>query len=379
MIKFNKIYLTGNEQKYIGKTIKENIFKGNGSFSKKICKYFEKEYNVKKCFLTPSATSALEMMSLILDFQPEDEIIIPSFTFVSSANAFALRNAKIKFVDIDPKNLVIDIEKIKKAITSKTKAIMVVNYNGVSVDFDKLNKIIKNKDLYLLEDNAQGIHAKYKRSYLGTQSDMSCISFHDTKNITSGGQGGALFINNKNLIDKAYKVYQNGTDKREFLLNKVDLYTWKTLGSSNMLSEINSAFLWAQLEKIERITKKRINLWDEYYKLLKPLEQENYFILQDIPKYNTINAHLFYLFFKTEDMAKDFKLFMKNENIQVFYHYQSLHNSKAGKKYGISLDSNKISNYASKRVIRLPLYTDMKINTLRYIVRKIYFWRKNYG
>lgn len=379
MIKFNKIYLTGNEQKYIDKTIKENALKGNGFFSKKICNFFEKEYNVKKCFLTPSATSALEMMSLILDFKPEDEIIIPSYTYVSTANAFALRKAKIKFVDIDPKNLVIDIEKIKKAITSKTKAIMVMNYNGVSVDFDKLKNFIKGKDIYLLEDNAQGINAKYKRSYLGTQSDMSCISFHETKNITSGGQGGVLFVNNEKLIDKAYKVYQNGTNKREFLLNKVNLYTWKTLGSSNIMSEINSAFLWAQLENIEEITKKRINLWNEYYKLLKPLEQENYFVLQDIPKYNKINAHLFYLFFKTEAIAKDFKLFMKSENIEVFYHYQSLHNSKAGKKYGFSIDNNKISNYASKRVIRLPLYTNMKSDTLRYIVRKIYIWRKNYG
>ncbi|MDM8534763.1 aminotransferase class I/II-fold pyridoxal phosphate-dependent enzyme, partial [Clostridiaceae bacterium HSG29] len=237
MIEFNKIFYTGNEIEYIKDAMQNKTLHGDGKYSKKVCELLENKYNINKVMLLPSCTSALEMSGILLDLNENDEIIMPSYTFVSTANAFALRGCKIVFVDVKPDTMNISIDEIKKAITDKTKVVVTVNYGGSSINFDELLPILKKNGIYLIEDNAQGIGAKYKGKALGTIGDFSCISFHDTKNITSGGEGGAIFINNEKFIEKAEIIREKGTDRKAFIDNKVDKYSWKMIGSSYLMNE----------------------------------------------------------------------------------------------------------------------------------------------
>ncbi len=371
MIEFNKIFYTGNEIKYIENAMQNKTLHGDGKYSEKVCELLESKYNVNKVMLLPSCTSALEMSAIMLDLNSEDEVIMPSYTFVSTANAFALRGCKIKFVDINPSTMNISIDEIKKAITNKTKAVITVNYGGVSIDYDKLKPFLKERGIYLIEDNAQGIGAKYKNEFLGTIGDFGCISFHDTKNITSGGEGGAIFINNKKNIKKAEIISEKGTDRKAFINKKVDKYSWKMIGSSYLMNEIDAAFLLAQIESIDEINDYRNQIWDKYYSGLEILENRNYLIRQVKPEYASSNAHLFFIRLKTNEDLKGLKKFLNNYDIESVAHYVPLHTSEAGIVNGEFIGDDIYTTKESELLLRLPMNNNLTIDEVVYIIEKI--------
>jgi len=371
MIEFNKIFYTGNEIKYIENAMQNKTLHGDGKYSEKVCELLESKYNVNKVMLLPSCTSALEMSAIMLDLNSEDEVIMPSYTFVSTANAFALRGCKIKFVDINPSTMNISIDEIKKAITNKTKAVITVNYGGVSIDYDKLKPFLKERGIYLIEDNAQGIGAKYKNEFLGTIGDFGCISFHDTKNITSGGEGGAIFINNKKNIKKAEIISEKGTDRKAFINKKVDKYSWKMIGSSYLMNEIDAAFLLAQIESIDEINDYRNQIWDKYYSGLEILENRNYLIRQVKPEYASSNAHLFFIRLKTNEDLEGLKKFLNNYDIESAIHYVPLHTSEAGIVNGEFIGDDIYTTKESELLLRLPMNNNLTIDEVVYIIEKI--------
>jgi len=379
MINFHELYYTGKEIEYIEDAMHKKKLHGNGFYSKKVCKKLEERIS-GKAMLMPSCTSALEMTALLLDVNQNDEIIMPSYTFVSTANAFALRGAKIKFVDVEPLTMNVSIKAIKKAITQRTKAVVVVNYGGFSVDFDKLLPLLKEKEIYLIEDNAQGIGASYKNQPLGSFGDLSCISFHDTKNITSGGEGGALIINNDEFINPALIIQEKGTNRYDFVNNKIDFYSWQQLGSSFLMSETNAAFLYAQLEALDKINSYRRELWEYYYIGLESLESKNYLYRQKKCSENTTNGHLFYIKLKNPLVHKELKEYLKIMKIQTTTHYVPLHSSKAGKVYGEFVGKDKYTIDGSKTLLRLPLHNLLEIDDVTQVINVIHmFFKERYN
>ena len=283
-IRFNKFYLTGKEISYINDSLQNEKISGDGKYNKLCEELIERNYNVQKAFLTPSCTSALEMAAVLLDIKEGDEIIMPSFTFVSTANAFVLRWAKPVFADISYETLNITPEEIKSKITSKTKAVVVVHYAGVSCEMDKIINICSENKIYLIEDAAHAINAKYQDRFLGSFGDIATFSFHDTKNITCG-EGGAILINNKDLIERAEIIREKGTNRSKFFRGEVDKYTWVDIGSSYLLNEVSAAFLYAQLLEVESITNARVKLWNEYFIKLKKLQEKEEYT-EEIEKLN---------------------------------------------------------------------------------------------
>lgn len=370
MINFHELFYTGKEVKYIKEAMSQKKLHGNGYFTTKVCKALENRLG-GKAMLLPSCTSALEMIALLLKVSLEDEIIMPSYTFVSTANAFALRGAKIKFVDVEPLTMNVSIKSIKKAITERTKAVVVVNYGGFSVDFDKLLPLLKDKEIYLIEDNAQGIGASYKHKPLGSFGDFSCISFHDTKNITSGGEGGALIINNDQFTETAHIVQEKGTNRYDFINNKVDLYSWQQLGSSFLMSEVNAAFLYAQLEALDEINTYRIKLWELYYIGLENLESNNYLYRQKKCSKNMSNGHLFFIKLKSSEILKKLQVYLKENKIQTTTHYVPLHTSKAGAIYGEFIGDDHYTTKGSKTLLRLPLHNHLEIDDVNRVINTI--------
>lgn len=370
MINFHEIHYTGNELKYIDEAMHKEQLHGNGFFSKKVCQSIQEKIS-GKAMLLPSCTSALEMSALLIDVGVKDEIIMPSYTFVSTANAFALRGGKIKFVDVDPQSMNISIKEILNAITDQTKAVVVVNYGGFSIDFDRLLPVLKEKRIYLIEDNAQGIGASYKGRPLGSIGDFSCISFHDTKNITSGGEGGALIINNDEFIDKARMVQEKGTNRYDFMNDTVDFYSWQRLGSSFLMSEINAAFLWAQLEKLETINAYRRQIWVLYYESLETLEEKNLLIRQKKCPYNLSNGHLFFIKLENEALLKKLKSYLKKKKIITNTHYVPLHNSNAGKIYSEFIGEDHYTTKESKKLLRLPLHNNLTLDDVRSVITEM--------
>ena len=371
MIEFNKIFYTGNEIKYIKNAMLNKTLHGNGKYSNKVCKLLEQKYKIPKVMLLPSCTSALEMSAIILDLNYGDEVIMPSYTFVSTANAFLLRGCKIKFVDIDPMTMNVSIEEIKKAVNEKTRAVITVNYAGVSIDYDKLLPFLKERDIYLIEDNAQGIGAKYNEKFLGSIGDFGCISFHDTKNITSGGEGGAIFINNKKFIEKAEIISEKGTDRRAFIDKKVLKYSWKMMGSSYLMNEIDAAFLLAQIESVYEINSYRNEIWKNYYNGLEDLEKNGYLIRQFIPEYAKSNGHMFFIRLKTNEELKKLKNFLFENGIEALTHYVSLHTSKAGRENCEFIGSDIYTTSQSDLLLRLPMNNKLSFDDVKYIVNKI--------
>ena len=365
MIPFNKPTYTGNEDKYVLKAIKNNKLSGDGYFGKKCEEWFENSLKTKKALLTPSCTAALEMCAMLIDIQKDDEVIMPSYTFVSTANAFVLRGAKIKFVDINPKTMNIDEDKIEKAITPKTKAIVVVHYAGISPDMDKIMKIAKKHNLFVIEDAAQAILSKYKDKYLGTIGDLGCMSFHETKNVTSGGEGGVLFINNEKFIKRAEIIREKGTNRKAFFRGEVDKYSWVDIGSSYLMNEISAAYLWGQLKNIDKIIKNRLNAWQIYYKNLKNVKAIE---LPFIPEYATHNGHIFYI--KTDKRDELLKYLNKKE-IKATFHYIPLHSSIAGQKYGKFVGIDKYTTKESNNLIRLPLFYKIEEKKIKEIIKHI--------
>lgn len=377
MIPFSIPTFTGNETKYINQTIKDTgKICGDGVFTQKCTDWFEKRLNISKVLLTTSCTHSLEMTAILADIQEEDEVIMPSFTFVSTANAFVLRGAKVVFVDIRPDTMNIDETLIERAITEKTKAIVPVHYASVACEMDTIINIAKKYNLYVIEDSAQGMMGRYKGRALGTIGDFGCYSFHETKNYTMG-EGGAILINNKKFFNRAEIIREKGTNRSQFFRGCVDKYSWMDIGSSYLPSELNAAYLYAQLEVADKINKNRLATWDRYYKNLKELKERKSIELPVIPKDCIHNAHIFYIKCKKlEERTQLIKYLLDNGIISVF-HYIPLHTSKAGLKYGEFIGQDNFTTLESERLLRLPLFYNMKAKQIDYITKNIYNFYNN--
>ena len=363
-ISFNVPQVVNDEKDKIKKLSNLKHFSSNGHFTKLCQQWLIKNIKCKEALLVNSCTAALEICAILLDIKKGDEIIMPSYTFVSTANAFVLRGGKPIFTDIDPKTLNIDPNKIKKAITKKTRAIVVVHYAGVSCDMDPILEIAKKYKIIVIEDGAQAILSSYKGKSLGSIGDLATLSFHDSKNIHCG-EGGALLINNKIFIRRAKIIRDKGTNRDDFNNNIVKKYTWIDIGSSYGLSEINAAFLYAQLLKAKSIIKKRIKIWNYYHHLFKTLEKEKKILRPQIPIYAKNNAHIYYLILKKNLRDKLIK-YLKSQNIIALFHYIPLHTSPFYKKNYKTKNIISNTDLISKRIIRLPIYPSL---TKKEIIR----------
>ncbi len=376
MIGFNVPIYMDESINCIKKAAENRKICGDGEFTKKCSELMEEKFNAKKILLTTSCTSALEMAAILLDIQPGDEVILPSYTFVSTADAFVMVGAKIVFVDINPKTMNIDENKIEEAITSKTKAIAVVHYAGVSPDMDKIMKIAKEHNLKVVEDAAQGIMAKYNDKYLGTIGDLGCYSFHETKNY-SMGEGGAIVINDPELVERAEIIREKGTNRNKFFRGEIDKYTWVDYGSSYLPSELNCAYLYPQLEKAEMINNDRLTSWNYYKNGLEKLEEDGYITLQYVPQYSKHNAHMFYI--KTKNLEERTKLIehLKSKGIQAVFHYIPLHTSPAGMRFGRFFGEDKYTTSESERLVRLPMYYGLTRKEQDEVINAIKEFYKN--
>jgi len=370
-IPFNKPGIAGNELKYIEEAVNSGQISGDGIFTKKCQEFMENRYHAKKILLTTSGTSALEMSALLCNFSSGDEVIMPAFTFVSTANAFIINGAKIKFVDIRKDTLNIDENLLEEAITKKTKAIVVVHYAGVSCEMDKITKVAKEHNLFVIEDAAQAIESEYKNKYPGTLGDFGCFSFHETKNITCG-EGGAVLINNDDFIERAEIIREKGTDRSRFFRGEIDKYTWVDIGSSYLPSEILSAFLYAQLENLEDITAKRLKIWQIYYRSLSDLEKKGCIRRPVIPSDCKHNGHLFYILLESLDVRSRLIGFLKDKGILSVFHYLPLHLSPMGLKLGLNSRNLKITENISDTLLRLPLYYNISPDEQNLVIREIY-------
>lgn len=371
MINFNVPPFVGKELEYMKEAIKKNNkLCGDGPFTKKCNHWIESHFDTPKALLTTSCTHAIEMAAILADIKEGDEVIAPSFTFVSTVNPFILRGAKIVFIDINPKTMNIDENLIEDAITEKTKAIVPVHYAGVSCEMDKIMKIAKKHNLFVIEDAAQGVMSKYKGKALGAIGDFGAFSFHETKNYTMG-EGGALLIQNKDYIERAEIIREKGTNRSKFFRGQVDKYTWVDMGSSYLPGELNAAYLYAQLEEAESINNNRLETWNTYYKELKELEEKSKIELPYIPEECVHNAHMFYL--KCKDLEERTKLIdhLKSNDIIAVFHYVPLHSSEAGLVYSRFNGEDKYTTKESERLIRLPLYYNMNIEDTKYIIKKV--------
>lgn len=358
MIDFNRPHLTGKEVDYIQQAVQEfKHISGNGIFTKRCQSFFEDKYSFKKCLLTTSCTDALEMAAILCDIHPGDEVIVPSYTFVSSALAFVRAGAKIVFADSMARNPNIDAELLDSLITPRTKVIVPVHYAGVACDMDRIMEIAKKHDIIVVEDAAQAIDSYYKGRPLGGLGHLAAFSFHETKNIISG-EGGMLVINDERFIRRAEIIWEKGTNRAEFFRGEVNKYGWCDTGSSFLPSDVIAAFLWAQLEEMDSIQTKRRTLWNEYYHLLKPIVDEGRFRLPDIPDYATNNAHMFYLVCNNLDERTALIKKLKENNIQAVFHYLSLHSSPfyLDKHDGRILPN---SDRYTDCLVRLPMYYDL--------------------
>ena len=355
MIQFNVPPYTGKEMDYIKEAIQKRKICGDGEFTKKCNQWIEKQTGTSKALLTTSCTHATEMTAILCGIQPGDEVIMPSYTFVSTADAFVLRGAKAVFVDIRPDTLNMDEKLIENAITDRTKAIVPVHYAGVSCAMDEIMAIAEKYHLKVAEDAAQGVMSSYKGRALGTIGDYGCFSFHETKNL-SMGEGGALLIKDPEMIESAEIIREKGTNRSKFFRGQIDKYTWIDAGSSYLPSELNAAYLWAQLECAKDIYDDRMNSWNIYYEGFKSLKDKGILELPIIPKECTHNAHMFYI--KTKNLDERTRLieFLKKNEVNAVFHYIPLHTAPAGKKYGEFRGEDKYTTKESERLVRLPLY-----------------------
>lgn len=369
MIRFNKPFFTGKELVYIKEAIDNGRLSGNGDFTKKSQQYFEKKYGFKKTLLTTSCTDALEMSAILLNIQPGDEVIIPSFTFVSTANAFVLRGAKVVFSDSRSDQPNIDENSIESLITDKTKAIIVVHYAGVACNMDAIIQIAKKHNVRVVEDAAQAIDSFYNGKPLGSIGDLATFSFHETKNISSG-EGGLLVVNNPELIKRAEIIWEKGTNRAAFFRGEINKYGWVDIGSSFLPSELIAAFLYAQLENLDLIQNRRKEIWNMYYDNLKTLEKEGKIKLPHVPEYATNNAHMFY--FTCSTLAERSRLIeqLKNAGINAVFHYLSLHKSDFFNESYEGEDLQNSDRY-SDTLLRLPMYYELTNEEVIKISNKI--------
>ena len=375
-IPFNKPAYTGNEDQYVLDSMRSNHISGNGAYTKKVEAWFQEELQCKKALLVSSCTHALEMAAIALEIQSGDEIIMPSFTFVSSANAFVLRGAKIVFVDIHKDTLNIDETKIEAAITDKTKVILCVHYAGVACEMDTIMSIAKKHNLFVVEDAAQGMLASYKTKALGTIGHFGAFSFHETKNFTSAGEGGLLIINDESFIEKVQIIREKGTNRTLFLEGKVDKYSWVDLGSSFLLSDMSAAYLWGQVQKKEIINDERLASWQEYYTKLEKLETLGFIQRASKHKNTQHNGHIFYIKVKDLDERSTLMNYLHAHNIHAVFHYVPLHSSQAGKKFSRFSGVDVFTTQESARLLRLPLYYGLKSCEIDYIADTLYDFYK---
>lgn len=364
-IPFNKPYLTGKEAHYMYQAVYNGKLSGNGEFTKRCQHFFEEKYDFKKCLLTTSCTDALEMAAILCDIQPGDEVIVPSYTFVSTALAFVRQGAKIVFADSMKRNPNIDTELIESLITPKTKVIVPVHYAGVACDMDRIMEIARQHNLLVVEDAAQAIDSYYKGRPLGTIGHLSAFSFHETKNIISG-EGGMLGINDERFVRRAEIIWEKGTNRAEFFRGEVNKYGWCDIGSSFLPSEVIAAFLWAQLEDMGDIQNRRKSLWNKYWELLKPLADQGRFSLPDIPDYATNNAHMFYLVCNSLAERTSLIMRLKENDILAVFHYLSLHSSEYYKCKHDGRQLHECDRYADC-LVRLPMYYDLTLEEVEKV------------
>lgn len=369
MINFNVPPFAGKEFDYMKEAVSNLKICGDGPFTKKCDAWMEERFGTKKALLTTSGSSALDMAALLCGLKPGDEVILPSFTFSSTANSFVLAGATLVFVDVRADTMNIDETKIEAAITEKTKVICPVHYAGVACEMDTIMDIAKRHHLMVVEDAAQAVMSTYKGKACGTIGDFGCFSFHETKNY-SMGEGGAILINNENYIEKAEILREKGTNRAQFFRGQVAKYNWVDFGDSYLQSDLNAAYLWAQLEMADEINNNRIATWNAYYEAFKPLENAGIVTLPTIPEGCVHNAHMFYLKTKDLETRQEFIQHMRNNEIQCTFHYVPLHSAPAGLKYGRFVGEDEHTTPDSDRLVRLPMYYNIDKEDLEKVINK---------
>jgi TDP-4-keto-6-deoxy-D-glucose transaminase len=370
-ISFNKPYFCGNEIKLIEDTLNRGKISGDKYYTEKVNTFIENKFNCQKALFVTSCTAALELAALLIDLKSGDEVIMPSYTFSSTANAVLLRGAKVVFADIDPNTMNIDPEDIKRKITNKTKSIFIVHYAGISCDMDAIMAIAKQHNLKVIEDAAQGVNAKYKNKYLGTIGNIGCYSFHETKNYVCG-EGGAILINNKSLLERAEIIRDCGTDTGKFQRGEIDKYSWVDIGSSYLGADILAAFLYAQFEHLDKINEMRKKVFYYYYEHLKLLDEKKIIHMPFIPDYSSPNYHMFYIILRSEKERKYIIEKLKAVGISAVFHYFPLHLSKMGKILGYKKGDLPITEEYASRLLRLPLYPELEEEKLSFIIKNLY-------
>lgn len=369
-IPFNKPHLTGKEAHYMYQAVYNGKLSGNGEFTKRCQKFFEERYGFRKCLLTTSGTDALEMCAMLCDLKPGDEVIIPSYTFVSTALAFLREGAKVIFADSMARNPNLDAEQLESLITPRTRVIVPVHYAGVACDMDVIMSVAEKYNLLVVEDAAQAIDGYYKGRPLGGIGHLGAFSFHETKNLTAGGEGGLLVVNDERFVRRAEIIWEKGTNRAEFFRGEVNKYGWVDMGSSFLPAEINAAFLWAQLENLDEIQSKRKQLWQTYYCHLKPLANKGLFRLPDVPDYATNNAHMFYLVMPDLEARTALIKHLKDNGVLAVFHYLSLHSSAYYKDKHDGRDLPNCDRYADM-LVRLPMFYDLEVGDVEKICKII--------
>lgn len=369
MINFNVPPFIGKEFEYMKEAVNNHKICGDGPFTKKCDAWMEKRFGTPKALLTTSGSSALDMAALLCNINPGDEVILPSFTFSSTANSFVLAGAKLVFVDIRPDTMNIDETKIEDAITEKTKVICPVHYAGIACEMDTIMSIAQKYNLMVVEDAAQGVMSTYKGKALGTIGDFGCYSFHETKNY-SAGEGGAILINNSEYIEKAEILREKGTNRAQFYRGQVAKYNWVDFGDSYLQSDLNAAYLWAQLEMADEINENRLATWNSYYKAFKPLERMGVVELPKVPDGCEHNAHMFYLKMKNLETRQAYIKFMRENDIGCVFHYVPLHSAPAGLKFGRFVGEDRYTTSESDRLVRLPMYYNLAKDDLLTVIDK---------
>lgn len=374
-IPFNKPFIIGKELSNIQKAVDSGHLAGDGIFTEKCKKWMEQKFNAFKVMLTDSCSSALEMSAILCDITPGDEVILPSYTFVSTANAFVLRGARLRFIDIRPDTLNLDESLIEQAITDKTRVIVPVHYGGISCEMDTIMALAEKHGLLVVEDSAQGVNARYKDRYLGTIGHLGAYSFHETKNYICG-EGGALVINDPHFVERAEIIREKGTNRSKFFRGEVDKYTWVDIGSSYLPPELTAAFLYAQLQEADKIDKKRRSIWKAYYRGLKPLEDEGLLKLPFIPEECENNAHMFYLVLPTNEERDGLIAFLGEQGIHAVFHYIPLHTSPMGVTLSDVIPELPVTESIASRLLRLPCFYELSPSQIKKIIGRIYaFYR----
>ncbi|WP_437611525.1 dTDP-4-amino-4,6-dideoxygalactose transaminase [Erwinia sp. V71] len=371
MIPFNAPPVVGTEIEYMQSAMASGKLCGDGGFTRRCQQWMEQQFGSKKVLLTPSCTASLEMAALLIDIRPGDEVIMPSYTFVSTANAFVLRGATVVFVDVRPDTMNIDEALIEAAITERTRAIVPVHYAGVACEMDTIMALAKKHNLYVVEDAAQGVMSTYKGKALGTIGHIGCFSFHETKNYTAGGEGGATLINDASLVERAEIIREKGTNRSQFFRGQVDKYTWHDIGSSYLMADLQAAYLWAQLEAAQRINDQRLRLWQRYYAALQPVAARGRITLPSIPVHCQHNAHMFYIKLRDNDDRQKLIDWLKEAEILAVFHYIPLHSAPAGGQFGRFHSDDRFTTVESERLLRLPLFYNLSDNNQNTVISSL--------